>query len=144
MKLFPTLSALALLALAGGAIAASPAQPLQLRSIMDQMQADTDALVGGMAQQNWSAVAQPAERLQHHAEPPITEKIRILGWLFTDAPTFRNYDLQVKAAAGEIAAAAQQQDAAAARSAYQRMQQSCDGCHHSFRAPFLERFYGAR
>lgn len=132
------------LALAGGITAAGAAEPLHLRGIMDQMQADTDALATGMAKKDWSAVTQHAERLEHHAEPPITEKVRILGWLFTDALTFRGYDKQVKAAASSIEDAAKQQDAAAASSAYQRLQQSCDGCHNSFRTKFLAHFYGTQ
>ena len=55
--------------------------------------------------------------------------------------TFRNYDLQVKAAAAELATAAQHKDTTAASRDLARMQQSCDGCHNSFRAQFLAHFY---
>lgn len=144
MKFTPCLAALALIGAASGALAQSDAQPLQLRAVMLQMQADTEAAATGIEHKDWPGVARHAEQLARHAEPPLLEKVRILGWLFTDALAFRHYDTQVKAAASDLQAAAQQQDAAAAASAYARMQQSCDGCHTRFRTPFLERFYGAR
>lgn len=136
------LTALALATLAAGAGAQSAADPLALRGVMQQMQADADAAARGIQKQDWPTVAAHAGRLARHAEPPVTEKVRILSWLLTDAMTFRNYDVQVKAAATDLQAAAQRQDAAAAARAYARMQQSCDGCHNSFRPKFLKHFYG--
>lgn len=124
------------------ALAQSAAEPLALRGVMQQMDHDTRAAASAIARQDWTAVATLADRLAHHAEPPLTEKVRILGWLLTDASTFRNYDLQVKAAAGAMQAAAQRGDAAAAQGEFARMQQSCDGCHNSFRPKFLKHFYG--
>jgi len=126
---------------AGGAWAASASEPMALRGVMQQMEHDTLAANAALRQQDWAELATRADRLAPHAEPPITEKVRILGWLLTDAPTFRNHDVQVKAAATELQAAAQKKDAAAATSALQRMQQSCDGCHNSFRDRYLKRFY---
>lgn len=142
MKTMALLGALALTAAATGAAAQSAADPLKLRGVMLQMQADSDAAASGIRKKDWPAVASHAEKLARHAEPPITEKVRILGWLLTDAPTFRNYDVQVKAAATELADAARKQDASAAASSYGKMRQSCDGCHNSFRTKFLAHFYG--
>lgn len=129
---------------AGGAWAASaaqPAEPMALRGVMQQMERDKLAAGAALGQQDWAELATRAGRLAHHAEPPLTEKVRILGWLLTDAPAFRNHDVQVKAAATDLQAAAQKKDAAAATSALQRMQQGCDGCHNSFRDKYLKRFY---
>ena len=142
MNLNKILIALSLATLAGVALAQSADEPLVLRSVMAQMQVDTQAAGDAIARQDWASAASHADRLAHHAEPPTLEKVRILGWLLTDAMTFRNYDLQVKAAAAELAAAAQHKDAAAATRDLARMQQSCDGCHNSFRAKFLAHFYG--
>ncbi|QEA13011.1 cytochrome c [Comamonas flocculans] len=136
------LGALALAAALGLAPRPTDAEPLHLRGAMQQMQTDTEAVAAGIQRQDWPAVARHAGRLAHHAEPPPAEKLRILGWLFTDAPAFRNHDLQVKAAAGRLQAAAQEHDGAAAASSYDKMQQSCDGCHIGFRAKFLAHFYG--
>ncbi|QXL83966.1 cytochrome c [Comamonas sp. NLF-1-9] len=136
------LGALALALVLGLAPKPTDTEPLQLRGAMQQMQADTEAVAAGIERQDWPAVARHAERLAHHAEPPPSEKLRILSWLFTDAPRFRNHDLQVKAAARQLQAAAQERDSAAAASSYARMQQGCDGCHNGFRMKFLAHFYG--
>ena len=141
MKLKKILISLSLATLTGGALAQSASEPLVLRSVMVQMQADTQAAADAIARQDWASVASHADRLAHHAEPPALEKVRILSWLLTDAMTFRNYDLQVKAAAAELATAAQHKDTTAASRVLARMQQSCDGCHNSFRAQFLAHFY---
>lgn len=141
MKLKKILISLSLATLTGGALAQSAGEPLVLRSVMVQMQADTQAAADAIARQDWASVASHADRLAHHAEPPALEKVRILSWLLTDAMTFRNYDLQVKAAAAELATAAQHKDTTAASRDLARMQQSCDGCHNSFRAQFLAHFY---
>ena len=141
MKLKKILISLSLATLTGGALAQSAGEPLVLRSVMVQMQADTQAAADAIARQDWASVASHADRLAHHAEPPALEKVRILSWLLTDAMTFRNYDLQVKAAAAELATAAQHKDTTAASRDLARMQQSCDGSHNSFRAQFLAHFY---
>ena len=141
MKLKKILISLSLATLTGGALAQSASEPLVPRSVMVQMQADTQAAADAIARQDWASVASHADRLAHHAEPPALEKVRILSWLLTDAMTFRNYDLQVKAAAAELATAAQHKDTTAASRDLARMQQSCDGCHNSFRAQFLAHFY---
>ncbi|WP_024538236.1 cytochrome c [Comamonas badia] len=136
------LAALALALATGAGWAQSAAEPLVLRSVMAQMQADTQAAGDAIARQDWASAASHADKLAHHAEPPALEKVRILTWLLTDAMTFRNYDLQVKSAAAQLRTAAQQQDGVAAARDLARMQQSCDGCHNSYRAKFLAHFYG--
>ena len=136
------LAALALALATGAGWAQSATDPLVLRGVMAQMQADTQAAGDAIARQDWASAASHAERLAHHAEPPALEKVRILAWLLTDAMTFRNYDLQVKSAAAQLQTAARQQDGVAAARDLARMQQSCDGCHNSFRARFLAHFYG--
>ena len=103
MNLNKILITLSLATLAGVALAQSADEPLVLRSVMAQMQVDTQAAGDAIARQDWASAASHADRLAHHAEPPTLEKVRILGWLLTDAMTFRNYDLQVKAAAAELA-----------------------------------------
>lgn len=136
------LAALALALATGAGWAQSAAEPLVLRSVMAQMQADTQAAGDAIARQDWASAASHADKLAHHPEPPALEKVRILTWLLTDAMTFRNYDLQVKSAAAQLRTAAQQQDGVAAARDLARMQQSCDGCHNSYRAKFLAHFYG--
>ena len=136
------LAALALALATGPGGAKGGAEPLVLRSVMAQMQADTQAGGDAIARQDWASAASHADKLAHHPEPPALEKVRILTWLLTDAMTFRNYDLQVKSAAAQLRTAAQQQDGVAAARDLARMQQSCDGCHNSYRAKFLAHFYG--
>ncbi|MEB2347692.1 MAG: cytochrome c [Comamonadaceae bacterium] len=136
----PAIAALALIAT--GACAQSTAEPMALRGVMQQMDHDAQAASAAIERKDWMAVATLASLLARHSEPPMSERMRILGWLLTDATTFRNYDKQVKAAATQLQTAALKADAAESRAAYQRMQQSCDGCHNSFRAKYLDHFYG--
>jgi len=55
--------------------------------------------------------------------------------------TFHKSISMIAAAMGE---AAKRSDGQAVIAAFAKVQQSCFGCHQSFRQPFVEHFYGHR
>ncbi len=143
-------AAIALL-LIGGSItpmhtadAADPATPMALTKIMQDLGADMQGVVGAMAREDWDTVDKLAVRIADHPEPPLTEKVRILAFIGTDAGRFRGYDQQAHDAAQGLAQAAQRRDGAATIAAFARVQTACLGCHQNFRAPFQAHFHGQR
>lgn len=115
-----------------------------LRGVMQQLGRDMQAVAGAIATEDWAEVATLASRIADHPEPPITEKVRVLTWLGTDAVTFRGFDQRVGTAAGEMGDAAKRGDGPAVIAAFSRVQQACLGCHQGYRASFKQHFGGGR
>lgn len=120
------------------------ARPMALRGVMEQLGRDMQAVTGAISQEDWALVAELAPKIARHAEPPASEKVRILSWLGTDAGKFRGFDGQVHEAATAMGEAGQRGDGQAAIAAFARVQQSCLACHQGFRKPFVEHFYEKR
>lgn len=124
--------------------AAEPAKPLALRAVMEKLGHDMQAVTGAISKEDWPVVAELAPAIAKHAEPPLTEKVRILAWLGTDAGQFRGFDRQVHDAATSMGEAARRGDGQAVIAAFGRTQESCLGCHQGYRRAFVEHFYGKR
>lgn len=136
--------ALATAAAGLGAQSAEAAKPMALRSVMEKLGRDMQAVTGAISKEEWTLVAELAPKIAKHAEPPLGEKMRILGWLGTDAGKFRGIDGQVQGAASAMGDAARRGDGQAVIAAFSKTQQSCLACHQSFRRSFVEQFYGSR
>jgi len=111
---------------------------------MERLDRDMQAVTGAISKEEWALVAELAPKLAKHAEPPLSEKMRILTWLGTDAGKFRGFDGQVQNAATGMEDAAKRGDGQAVIAAFSRTQQGCLACHQSFRQSFVEQFYGSR
>ncbi len=120
------------------------AQPLALRSIMEQLGRDLQSVVDAIAKEDWAAVAALAPKIAKHPEPPPPEKVRILSWLGADAGKFRNHDVQSHDAALVMGDAAARADGNAVIDAFANVQRSCLACHQNFRKGYLDHFYGKR
>jgi len=135
---------LATFATALGAQSVEAAKPMALRTIMERLGRDMQAVTGAISKEEWPLVAELAPRIAKHAEPPMSEKMRILAWLGADAGKFRGLDGQVHDAATSMGEAAQRNDGQAVIAAFSKTQQSCLACHQSYRRSFVEKFYGSR
>ena len=135
---------LAAAAMADNGQHAEAAKPMALRGVMAQLGLDMQAVTGAIATEDWARIATLAPKIARHAEPPLTEKARILAWLGGDAGKFRGFDRQVHAAATSVGEAAGRRDGQAVIAAFATVQQSCLGCHRSFRKSFVAHFYGSR
>lgn len=125
-----------------GAQPVEPAKPMALRAVMGELGRNMQVITGAIAKEDWPQVAELAPQVGKHAEPPLSEKMRILSWLGTDAGKFRGFDAQVQDNATAMAEAARQGDGQAVIAAFSKTQQSCLACHQSFRRLFVEQFYG--
>ncbi|MCC7463824.1 MAG: cytochrome c [Gammaproteobacteria bacterium] len=114
---------------------------MKLRGVMAKLGMDMQALTGAIAIEDWKRVAELAPQIASHAEPPPTEKGRIIGWLGADAVKFRGYDHEVHDAAHAMGEAAARGDGSAVIAQFSKVQQGCLACHQSFRKAFVEHFY---
>lgn len=115
-----------------------------LHNVMQQLGRDMQAVTGAISEEDWGLVAQLAPKIGRHSEPPLTEKMRILAWLGTDAGKFRGFDGQVQDAATTMGEAATHGDGQEVIIAFSKLQERCLSCHQEFRKPFQEHFYGKR
>jgi len=127
-----------------GAQPAEAAKPMELRTVMNKLDHDMQAVTGAISKEDWPLVIELAPKIAKHAEPPVPEKMRILAWLGTEAGKFRGFDGNVHAAATAMGEAAKRSDGRAVIEAFAKTQQSCLACHQSFRPSFVKHFYGGR
>lgn len=118
--------------------------PLALRKIMQDMGKNMQAITDGISREDWDMVARVAPLIADHPQPPLTEKMRILSFVGSDAGKFRSYDEKTHQAAQALEQAAVRSDGKAVISSFATLQNSCLACHQSFRKPFLEHFYVQR
>lgn len=118
--------------------------PMDLRTIMEKLGHDMEAVTRAIFTEDWPLIAELAHEIAHHAEPQMAEKVEILTWLGPDAGKFRRFDMQVQEAATEMGEAAKQADGQRVIEAFAKTQQSCLACHQSFRQPFIKRFHETR
>ena len=136
--------ALATVATGLGAQSVEAAKPMALRAVMEKLGLDMQAVTGAISKEDWALVAELAPKIAKHAQPPLTEKMRILTWAGSDAGKFRSFDGQIQDAATAMGDAAKHGDGQAVIAAFAKTQQSCLACHKSFRQSFVEQFYGSR
>ena len=124
--------------------AAEPAKPMALQAVMEKIGRDMQTVTGAISKEDWALVAQLAPTIARHAAPPLSEKMRIVAWLGTDAGRFKGFDDQTHEAANAMGDAATRGDGQAVIAAFAKVQQSCLACHQSFREPFVKHFYEKR
>ena len=139
-KYFARIAAIASLTCA--AVSAHAAEPLALQKIMKDLGAHMQAVTDGISRENWALVEKTAPLIAEHAQPPLTEKMRIIAFMGSDMGKFKGFDEQTHEAAFEMAQAAQAKDGQKVIASFQKVQTSCLGCHQAFRTTFVEHFYG--
>jgi len=115
---------------------------MQLRRIMQDLGKNMQTVTDGISREDWGLVIETAPLIADHPQPPFTERVRVLGFIGSNAGKFRGYDKQTHQAARDLEQAATQEDGQMVIAAFARLQNSCLDCHQSFRKPFLEHFYG--
>lgn len=134
---------------ASGTLAAphsEPSDPEPTLSLQRMMRAQAErmaALAGAIAREDWPAVRLTADQLAAPVQPPLREKLRILGFVGGDAPRYKQYHRRTAVRAAELAQAARSGDGPAVITAYAAVQRACLDCHRDFRIPFRRHFHPA-
>lgn len=123
---------------------AQAAQPLALRQIMNALGQNMQVITDGISRGEWALVEQAAVRVADHPQSPLSERLRVMAFVGTNAGKFKAYDGETHSAAEAVAKSARAKDGEATILAFQSLQTGCFNCHREFRKPFVEHFYGAR
>lgn len=135
------------LAAAGLILAAAGAhatEPLALQKIMKDLGRNMQAITDGISREDWDQVAKTAPQIANHPQPPLSEKMRILGFVGSDMGKYRAHDRETHDAALAVGKAARTKDGPGVIAAFSVLQNACHACHQEFRKPFADHFYGPR
>jgi cytochrome c556 len=146
MKIIPDtitnlLAASCLLLAASGAQAA---EPLALQKVMKELGRNMQAITDGISREDWELVEKTAPLIAEHPQPPLSEKMRIMGFMGTNMGKFKAYDSETHEQAQAVGTAAMAKDGPGVILAFQKLQTSCYNCHSEFRKPFVAHFYGKK
>ncbi len=120
----------------------SSVKPLSLRNIMQELSKNMQIVTDAISREDWEQVARIASQIANHPQPPIAEKMRILGFAGSNVSKFKSFDEQTHQAAKELEEIAIRKDGKAVIAQFATLQESCLACHQSFRKTFKEHFYG--
>jgi cytochrome c556 len=121
-----------------------PADAPNLREIMTGLGRHMEAITAGITREDWPSVATEAARIAGHPQPPISEKMRIMGFAGTRVSQFRTYDAGTRRYAEGIRESANAKDGPGVILAFAKLQESCLGCHQAFRKAYIHHFREAR
>ena len=130
-----------LLSHTGSAWAASDAEPLQLRKIMQSLSSDMQLVVAATAREDWAQVEQAAARIADHPTPPISEKLRIFAFMGSEMPQFKAHDDKTHRAALALKAVAAERNGDQVIQQFANLQGTCLQCHQNYRTSFRQHFY---
>lgn len=119
-------------------------KPLELRKVMQGLDRHMQTIVDGISREDWDAVAKTAPLIADHPEPPLLEKMKILGFIAGDLAKFKGNDTAVHQAARDMVEAATVHDGPAVIADFARIQSGCLACHEQFRGALVKHFYEAR
>ena len=116
-------------------------EPLKLRSIMQDMGENMQAIVDGIIREDYVQVEKNAGLVADHPQPPMTEKRRIKGFFGKKMSQFKGYDVKTHNTARQLAEQAKSGNVKEMIVTFSELQTSCVGCHQAFRADFQKHFY---
>ncbi|MCW8907078.1 MAG: cytochrome c [Sedimenticola sp.] len=116
--------------------------PMELRQIMQGMERGMLAITEAIAREEWMAVAAHAPLIANHPQPPMSERLQILGYFAAESGQFKQYDSETHQAALKLQESALRRDGEVVIDDFARLQKSCLACHRHYRQEFVEHFYG--
>jgi cytochrome c556 len=132
----------AIVCISFASINAQAAESRVLQKIMKDLGKNMQTVTDGISREDWALVDKASRLIADHPQPPLTEKMRIMGFMGANMGKFKNFDGQTHEAANEVAKAAQEKDGQKVISSFQKLQTSCLGCHQAYRPAFVAHFYG--
>lgn len=123
-------------------LAEQDADALELRRIMQDMGKHMQLITDAISREDWTAIAEPADLIAEHPQPPFSEKLRILSFIGSQVSEFKGFDSGTHEAAKKLGQLAATQDGNSIIDQFTVLQKNCLACHQTFRDSFKEHFYG--
>ncbi len=116
--------------------------PQSLRGVMQQLGKEMQNITAAISSEEWAKVALSAAWVADHPKPPMSERMRIMGFLGGEMGKFKASDQKTHQAALELAKAATAEDGQAVIAAFAVLQNTCLSCHQGYRLPLQEYLNG--
>lgn len=123
------------------AVEQSDSEPMALRLIMQDLELNMQRIASAIVREDLATVAELAPLVADHDEPPMTEKMRILSFMGSDAGAFKSLDGVTHDTAMMLKEVAENDDGDAVIKTYADLLESCVACHQKFKQPFVDHFY---
>jgi cytochrome c556 len=104
-----------------------------LKQIMQGMQTDMSAILGGLFTGNLEQVATSAKSIAYHPPIPASQAQKISATLGPQMSNFAQLDRQVHGQALAVLAAADKKDEKKVAEAFQQLVDGCLACHQSYK-----------
>ena len=117
-------------------------KPLALRTIMQDMGKNMQAISDGISRSDWKLVEKAVALVADHPQPPPEEKARIIGFIGAEMGRFKGYDSESHDHALAVGVAAKAGDGQSVIRAVAQLQTICLSCHTAFREPLVTHFHG--
>lgn len=114
---------------------------LQLRSVMKDLGARMELVTRGIYTADFEMIEKNALLIVDHEKPSMVERMKILGFLSTEADKFKAGDGAVHDGAAKLAAAAGIKDYDEVLTSYSGVLNGCVNCHTNFRDKIVGHFY---
>lgn len=118
--------------------------PLVLRKIMQDMDKNMHIMANAISQKDWLLVERIAPLIADHRQPPLIEKMRIMGFVGSSIGKYKAYDGSIYKHAQAVGKAAKSNDVQGTELMFRTLQASCDSCHNEFQKSFVAHFYGKK
>ena len=116
---------------------AQAVEPLALQQIMKDLGKNMQVITDGISREDWELVEKTTPLIADHPRPPLSEKMRIMGFMGANMGKFKAHDGETHEHAQAIGNAARVKDGQGVILAFQKLQTSCHNCHSEFRKPFV-------
>jgi cytochrome c553 len=123
---------------------AQAASPVVLHKIMEDLGRNMQAITDGISREDWAMVEKSAAQIVDQPQPPLNEKVILLGFMGTQMWKFKAYEGEKVDAALALGRAAKAKDGPRVILAFQKLQTRCYACHNEFRKPLVEYFSSSK
>ena len=114
-----------------------------LQLMMQELNRNMQAVTDGISREDWELVKVTAPRIASHAQPPMSERMRIASFMGTEMKRFKALDGETHQAARELERAADSKNGQQVVEAFGKLQMTCLNCHQTYRSRFIKHFHGA-
>ncbi len=132
LKILPTV-----LLIAGSCVLSTPTyaeEPKSFRDVMIYMGEHYTKVTQGILKQDYQQLANAANVIAFHPEPPLAQRMKIIAKLGGDFLDFKSWDDKVHLSATALAQAAKDEDINAVLEHNAAMLKNCTACHIKYRA----------
>ena len=113
-----------------------------LKQVMRELGRNMQVVTDGISREDWGLVKEISPKIASHPQPPLSEKLRIIGFLGREMERFKSLDGETHRAATELERAASERDGRKVISAFQQLQVACFACHETYRDRIVRHFSG--